>query len=180
MNSGQLREEIELQKIKRRELLQEKCNEILTMRGYRRHDYGKNKTHCNRATERIAREMGYETTWMHYINRKTGHVGITGKANHIYIEALKAEAKKEITRVTQEEAKKLAWAGEVVILTARALPGTKQSGHVSIVYPSEGEIKVCNVGWWNLICHPEDKQSFGGGKSYLSPGIYFHMKRKNG
>lgn len=178
MNSGQLREEMELQKKRRRELLQEKCKEMLTMRGYRRHDYGKNKTHCNRATERIAREMGYNTDWMRYPG-KDGKPGIPGNANYMYIEALKAEVRGEITRVTQEEARKLAWDGEVVILTARSIkPG--RSGHISVVYPTpvEAPLQVCNVGWDNLICEPEERESFGGGKSYLSPGIYFHLKKK--
>jgi hypothetical protein len=176
MNSGQLREE--QKRIEQlRLLLQKKCVEILNMHGYQRHDYGKNKTHCNRASERIAREMGYNTDFMHYRDR-SGNIGIVGTANHIYYEALKAEKRKEIFRIDEDKAKQLAWYAEVIILTAAAPAG--KSGHIAIVYPNPPteKIMVCNVGWWNLLCSPWDRKSFGGGKSYLIDPIYFHLRRK--
>ena len=179
MNSGQLREEIEKAETiakEKREKLQKICKEVLVDKGYQRHAYGRNKTHCNRATEKIAQEMGYETDWMHYIDR-SGSIGIVGTANHIYYEALKAEKRKEIFRVDEEKARELAWAGEVVILTAAAPPG--KSGHVSVVYPNEKEIMVCNVGWWNLICNPHDRKSFGGGMHYLTTPLFFHLQKNS-
>jgi hypothetical protein len=155
------------------------CDGAIVNPKFKRDYYGPGKTACNMASSSIARDMGCNIRWMEGYWKERG-IWITSPANAIYENALKEEVKGNIKRVPYSEAQRLAWDGEVVILTAKSEVKGK-SGHIAVVYPTRPGIdalKVCNVGWVNLICPPDSKDSFGGGEAYLTEGIYFHIPKE--
>lgn len=162
-----------------RDKLKGLCEEAIVNPKFKRGYYGGDKTACNIASAWIAEEMGCYVRWMEGYWKEKG-IWITSPANVIYATALKEEVEGEIKRVPYKKAQELAWEGEVVILTAKStIKG--RSGHIAVVYPTRPGIDalmVCNVGWDNLICPPDDKRSFGGGESYLTEGIYFHLTKE--
>lgn len=161
-----------------REQLKKLCEEALKMRGFQPGAYGKGKTHCNRATEWICRNAGYNTNWMRYM-KSDGTRGYPGTANYMYLAALKAESRGDIIRLTKEEAHHTAWKGIPVIVTTRSM-AKGRSGHIAVVYPTDPKtepLKIANVGGYNLICEPEDRKAFGDGFGYLSEKVYFQMKK---
>lgn len=165
---------------KAREKLIKVCREALERKDFKRHYYGKNKTHCNRASEYIAKQCGADTAWMHYNFFQWlegwGKLGCVMTANSICKRAPDMTIK-YITRVDQDQARFCAWLGYPVLLCAHTIKG-RRSGHVAIVYPTPQNsfLKVCNVGWDNLICSPGDNKSFGGGASYLSAWSFYLLK----
>ena len=164
-----------------REKLKQLCKKAISLPHFQRGYYGKGKTACNMASAYIAKEMGYDVQWMKGY-WKERDIWIVSPANVIYDNAIVNKEKGIIQEVTQREAQQLAWDGEVVILTAKAQTGGR-SGHIAVVYPTRpgiSALKVCNVGWYNLICPPASKRSFGGGAAYLTKGLYFKLLKDKG
>lgn len=166
-----------------RDRLIEACLSALIRKDFQRHAYGKNKTHCNRAAAFIAKQCGYDTTWMHYNydNWKAGNgkLGCVMTANSICGRAKREAKAGNITEImNMETAHFTAWLGIPVLLCAHSL-NRRRSGHVAIVYPTPETdfLQVCNIGWDNLICSPGNQKSFGGGMDYLSEWCFYRLKQ---
>jgi hypothetical protein len=135
----------------------------------------KGNTYCNQFSEWVLRMMGYDTHFMYEL-WKEKNILIVTYANLIY-DKIKVEStyRNEIKKVTKEEARELSWKGIPALLIARS-NRKNVHGHLAVTYPTPpaGEaLKIGNAGWFNLICTPEDKKSFGGGADYLSPIDYY-------
>jgi len=147
----------------RREKLKKFCHEALDNPKFMKR---KKKTFCNLAARFIAESMGVITKICNVFLMwtRSGQKWITGTANVIAKNAEKLAVEGKIQEIYDlDEAQGWQWMG-YIILYAWKNPNRRSSGHVAIGYPTEPgkePLKICNIGWNNLICEPNNKKAFG-------------------